>query len=224
MAPGEGIGERLRIVRDEYGMNQNDFAERLGVKQNALSQYENGQRKVPPEIQQILASVFGINLNWLLTGDGERVLAPGAAPGQIIEDMPSGGDMFLIDLIDVRASAGHGAQNLNELEVIDTIPISRRFLYPHDPQRVKLVEVSGNSMEPTLWDGDYVAVAEGVTTGNNGIFLVNWDKELFVKRLLFKLDTLKVVSDNQSYSPREVRDQGDDFSIIGRVIFQIRRF
>ncbi|OHD57645.1 MAG: hypothetical protein A2Y33_06305 [Spirochaetes bacterium GWF1_51_8] len=223
MGPGEGIGERLRMIRDDYGMSQIEFAERLGAKQNALSQYENGQRKLPPEMQSILASVFSINLNWLLTGQGEKVLAPGAsqnAPQPVRGD----GDIYLIDLIDVRASAGHGAQNLDEMGVIDTIPVSRHFLYPHEPSRVKLVEVSGNSMEPTLWDGDYVAVAEGVTTGNNGIFLVNWDRELFVKRLQFKLDSLKVVSDNPQYEAKEVRDQSDMFNIIGRVIFQIRRF
>jgi transcriptional regulator with XRE-family HTH domain len=64
------IGDRLRIVRNRLDMKtQSQFAEILGVTQTTLSKYEKGTSDIPDEIK-IKLSAFGINLHWLLTGEG----------------------------------------------------------------------------------------------------------------------------------------------------------
>lgn len=66
-----GIGKRLQAARILLGYvkKQGEFASRLGIQQNTLSNYENGNREVPSNILALL-SQRGINLDWLLTGEG----------------------------------------------------------------------------------------------------------------------------------------------------------
>ena len=64
------IGDRLKIIRNGLRMkNQSQFAEILGVTQTTLSKYEKGTSDIPDEIK-VKLSTFGINLHWLLTGEG----------------------------------------------------------------------------------------------------------------------------------------------------------
>lgn len=48
------IGYRIAIAREEAGFNQKDLAERLGISQATLSNYEKGKRRVYlPQLQRI---------------------------------------------------------------------------------------------------------------------------------------------------------------------------
>ncbi len=48
------IGYRITIAREEAGLNQTELAERLGISQATLSNYEKGKRRVYlPQLQKI---------------------------------------------------------------------------------------------------------------------------------------------------------------------------
>lgn len=65
------VGERLKKAREYLGYKkQGYFAEKLEIVQNTYSNYENGHREIPFKILEKI-SQNGINLNWLLTGEGE---------------------------------------------------------------------------------------------------------------------------------------------------------
>jgi transcriptional regulator with XRE-family HTH domain len=60
------IGYRITIAREEAGMNQKDLAERLGISQATLSNYEKGKRRVYlPQLQNI-ANAVGRPLDYFL--------------------------------------------------------------------------------------------------------------------------------------------------------------
>ncbi len=64
------IGERVRQVRKANGLEQTEMAERFGLSQAIISQYEKGLTEIS------LAFVFhlqglGASPNWLLTGEGK---------------------------------------------------------------------------------------------------------------------------------------------------------
>jgi DNA-binding XRE family transcriptional regulator len=86
-------GGRLKSIRTSLGYrNQTDFAEKLGITQTTLSKYENETIDIPDEIKIKLGG-FGINLHWLLTGEGTSFLnaGVGAAPaGQKMGVIPPG--------------------------------------------------------------------------------------------------------------------------------------
>lgn len=63
------IGERIKQIRNELKFNQNDFASKLNIKQQALSYYEN-KNEFPNELLKKITIEFRINPDWLLTGRG----------------------------------------------------------------------------------------------------------------------------------------------------------
>ncbi len=73
----KGVGARLRKLRVELlEMTQKELAQALGVKQNTISQWEKEERDIPTAVYEALATKFGVNINWLLTGEGEPLLKP----------------------------------------------------------------------------------------------------------------------------------------------------
>lgn len=60
------IGERIKELRIRYNMNQRELAEKLGVANSTLSQYETGERTPGDEIKLKLANLFNVSLDYLL--------------------------------------------------------------------------------------------------------------------------------------------------------------
>jgi transcriptional regulator with XRE-family HTH domain len=90
-----GIGERLKDLRHALGLTQEQFAARVGLSKATLVGYEVGQRK--PGADALAAiSRSGVNMTWLLTGDGEmfarrpsRATVGDAPPAQASRLLPS---------------------------------------------------------------------------------------------------------------------------------------
>ena len=63
--------ERIRTLRKTLGLTQKQFAEKIGVKQNTVAQYEIG-RNVPSDMAiNLICREFGVNEIWLRTGVGD---------------------------------------------------------------------------------------------------------------------------------------------------------
>lgn len=75
------IAERLRQVRARFGFPRRmDMARFLDLPSSTYSAYESDSG--PPKVDWLIAlAVRGVNLNWLLTGEGEIMLPSPAAAG-----------------------------------------------------------------------------------------------------------------------------------------------
>ena len=65
------IGRRIRELRGLY-TNQGEFAKRIGVSQGHLSRIERGEKEIGAQILLNIGKVFGISIEWLLTGQNEN--------------------------------------------------------------------------------------------------------------------------------------------------------
>lgn len=65
-----GLAARLASVIAHTGLSQAEFARRLGVSAGFTSDVARGLKKPGAEFLHGLRSVFGISIDWLLTGDG----------------------------------------------------------------------------------------------------------------------------------------------------------
>lgn len=63
--------ERLRLLRKQLGLNQTDFASKLGLKLAAYSSYETGAVPIRENVIKTICYVYKINENWLRNGEGE---------------------------------------------------------------------------------------------------------------------------------------------------------
>lgn len=65
------VGQRLRELRKKMGYSQNDFANIMGISRSFLSEVESGKSGITTDPLTKLMIGLNININWLLTGDGE---------------------------------------------------------------------------------------------------------------------------------------------------------
>ena len=88
--------------------------------------------------------------------------------------------------------------------------------------KLSTVEVKGDSMAPTLLDGDTIVIDRGVTAVDvDGIYVIDMFGSRLVKRLQRKLDeTLVVISDNVAYERETIpRGKVREITVIGRMVW-----
>lgn len=76
--PKTPLARRLREFRRQVGdPDRAAFAKALGLSTNSVSRYERGEQEPSYAAFAAYAEVFGVNLNWLLTGEGELFASAG---------------------------------------------------------------------------------------------------------------------------------------------------
>lgn len=60
------IAENIRRLRQEHNLTQGQLAERLGVSYQAVSRWENETTYPDIELLPVIASLFGVTVDWLL--------------------------------------------------------------------------------------------------------------------------------------------------------------
>lgn len=68
------MNERIKQLRKHLGLNQSDFASRLGVSQSAVAAWELGTRNPMDAVIQSICREFNVSERWLREGEGEMFL------------------------------------------------------------------------------------------------------------------------------------------------------
>lgn len=63
--------DRIKKIRKELDLTQQAFADKIGMKQNTIAQYEMGRTKPSDAIVFSICREFNVNEVWLRTGKGE---------------------------------------------------------------------------------------------------------------------------------------------------------
>ena len=67
------VGERIKFLRKEIGLNQEQFGKKINVKQSTVGSWESGIRSVLDRPINDICRVFGVNYSWLKNGDGDML-------------------------------------------------------------------------------------------------------------------------------------------------------
>jgi len=136
--------------------------------------------------------------------------------------------MLMIPKLDVQPSAGPGGSVDSEV-TLTHYGFDRRWLRQISggrPETLSIVRVRGDSMAPTLIDGDDILVdyMESRSALRDGIYVLQLDNALLVKRIALgpASNKLTVTSDNPAY-PSWTNIATDDVRIVGRVIWTGRK-
>lgn len=209
------ISNLEQLLRQSNGLTWKELAERSGVGGRTLSHLRGPDptKTVRLETLDKIAAFFRIETHQLLrplqSGD------PGIpAPGYV-----------RFEHLDVQASAGAGAAPQDNPAVLQRVDLLESWAYrtlgSRDPDRIKIIEVRGESMAPKINDGDIAFVDVHVNRfDGDGIYVLVWNGRLLIKRLRAQLDgSLSVESENRSYSPEVIQeDNVDSLRIAGRVV------
>ncbi len=60
------LGDRIKRLREDTGLNQLELAKILNISNTTLSQYESGQRTPSDDIKIVIADYFNVSLDYLL--------------------------------------------------------------------------------------------------------------------------------------------------------------
>ena len=204
VTPTNEVGERLKSERARLGMSQGDFGALVGVSKTSQFNYEAGGRSPDAAYLQKAAEI-GVDVAFILTGRREEAAET----------------FVVIARHAAAASAGPGALNGSE-ERTGGLCFSKQWLTKRglNSNALRVIDVSGESMEPRLQDGDKVLVDTSDTMPKSGrAYVLLQGDELLVKYCQLLPDgILRVSSANPSYPTYDINlSKTDNVSIIGRV-------
>ncbi|MDH5753256.1 MAG: helix-turn-helix domain-containing protein [Deltaproteobacteria bacterium] len=218
------LTDRVEQVRKDLKLNRRAFCELIRFDYGRYH-HITGERNSKPtaDLLGAVARFTNVNESWLLKGVGPRYREEGKKGGMHDE-------YVLIPLFSVHGGAGDGRLVSGE-EVEDLLAFKRSWIAQElrtNPENLALIHVQGESMVPTLSPGDVILLQlDEKGQGGDGIYVLRMGEALLIKRLQFLPDgEVNVTSDNASYQPFRVslHAQGDEFGIVGRVVWGGRRF
>ncbi|ALH79033.1 peptidase S24 [Sphingopyxis macrogoltabida] len=209
----------LDRLLQEKGVDYAQLSARIGRNPAYIQQFikRGSPRRLAEQDRARIAAYLGVS-EALLGGAVQRVAAPSRARGA---------DMVLVPKLAIGASAGAGAS-------VDGEPVEGEVAFDPkwlrglgaDPRALSIIRVEGDSMAPTLNDGDDILVDGGDAAGRlrDGIYVLRMDDVLMVKRVSRApgQGRISVISDNPHYR------SWDDLpmaavQLVGRVVWTGRR-
>jgi phage repressor protein C with HTH and peptisase S24 domain len=205
----------LRAALDDVGLHMSDGDLQREEFQNALSD------------QEMLKELLALNGEIRALHEKAENLSPGrrrrfglfSSPGARAE---GGAGYVGIPRYNAFLAAGHGSLN-ERAKLIDYIPFTRAFLVNKigrsSPDGLVVLEARGDSMEPTIGDGDLVLIDQSMREPRDGLCAFVMGDTAHIKRLRFSVGGVDVISDNRELYPPErlSPEEGEGLSIIGRI-------
>lgn len=213
------INSRIHQLRTHLGLTQSELADALGVTRSYITHLESGRNSPSYNVLDSLMDRYAASADWLMRGKGEMILTnrvhpsvhlsvhPIATSGQLgVQEAGQSASHekklveTLIPVIPVAAAAGFGlgnSQTVMEHDIIDHLHFpgakAGRVAFP----------VSGDSMFPTLEEGDFVVCrrAEKREISRGLLVLAALGAEVYIKRANPTDDNLFLTSDNPLYPP-----------------------
>lgn len=157
------------LISSGFAENQKDLAEKIGFNATNLSQAKKGEERYLTEglAQRLSTNNSGINLSWLLTGEGEMLTADAPVVEQRKQESEEN-EGKLIPLLPLSAEGG-------SLDGFDNLGVSLpdcEVIYSPIKDADMAITVSGKSMEPDYPEGCRVVVKRI----NHDLF-IEWGRE-----------------------------------------------
>lgn len=219
------LKNRIQSAMDYAQINGKELSILTGLTTAAISQYKTGKiLTLNAMAAQKIADALGVNVEWLVTGEGNMIKPNIISLDNADSDkLPAG----FVQIPEYKICFGAGeAEEPTYEEIQDCVPAYFRSTFFSDrginPKNCKRFKVIGDSMIPLINDGDYITVdcTPKDYIENNQIYALVFDHSLRIKRLIKSFKTLTIRSDNQIY-PDEVltlEEAAQMIHIIGKVI------
>lgn len=214
------IGEIVEKVKDILSREKagqrildRDVALALEILPQSFACMKSRQ-KIPYEELLKFCAKRKISANWLFYGQTPESLVDTTNQYCYIRYFPQ-----------VHASAGGGA--LNDEESSQTVRLDSFWVDQlggaREIRHIEAITVSGDSMEPTLSDGDLIFLhRQRNNPAKGGVFVIQTEYGIFVKRLQERVDGgIDILSDNPLYPTQTLAR--DSLQIIGKVVGSLRR-
>ena len=231
------IGQRLRAARALRGFNQAQLAAKIALTREAISMVEHGKSRLRVDRLADAARMLDVSTDFLegLTEDptpaAQLTRALAAATGGVPFDdrQPHGAsrpDGDYVGVFALATAAGGGGADAER--VTGRLKFRRTWLARHGlvARSCRVIEVAGESMEPTLVDGCSILVNHASRRRRLGhIYVVRTEEGLVVQRAgRDPAGVWQLVSDNPDKLTWPNRPWPADAVIVGEVRWTARTF
>ncbi len=204
------FSDRIKVLRTERGITQEQLAAMLKVSRSTIGMYESGKREPDFEMSEAIADIFNVDMDYL-TGRSDIQRRHPITPSTFI---PTGfsplPDMDTLPRVG-RIACGEPILAEQNIEDYDSVPSSWRATFT--------LLCVGDSMAPRIQDGDLVAIRQQKEVENGEIAAVRIGDEATLKRVYFHDDYIELRPENPAYSSIiRRREEMDDVSIEGRAV------
>lgn len=203
----------------EKGIDYARLSQVIGRNPAYIQQYikRGSPRRLAEQDRARIAAYLGVS-EAMLGGPAPRVATPARARGP---------GMILVPKLAIGASAGAGAS-------VDGEPVEGEVAFDPkwlrdlgaDPRALSIIRVEGDSMAPTLNDGDDILVDGGDAAARlrDGIYVLRMDDVLMVKHVARApgQGRISVISDNPHYRSWDDLPMAA-IRLVGRVVWTGRR-
>lgn len=208
------IGDRIKELRKDLRLSMEAFGAIVGTSKQYVNGLEKGANQRPNGVfLEGWARHCGVNIRWLVSGTGKKYVS--AMPADPTE---------WADILGVKqaASLGDGAVPDEWAEThklkFRADSLARKHLHP---EKLAVIYGKGDSMWPTIKDGDAIMVdTSDKEPRDEKLFVITYGRDLFAKRLVHLGGRWFIDSDNKS-DPKWKRpipvDEAKGFEIHGRV-------
>ncbi len=195
---------RIKKIMTITGLNQTQFSEKINMRQNNLSEILSGKRSIGPGVINKIVISLGVDLNWLITGEGNMfksgvILSKegiiGRAATEILEVKEE-----TRPRIPLTAAAGSLSNMENGVTLADCeqLPIIHQF-----PSYDFTMFIKGDSMSPRYESGDEIACrkidqARFVQWGKPHV--LDTTQGIIIKKVYEDGNKLRCVSYNPNYA------------------------
>ena len=227
--------------KEDLGLTQESLAARIGTTQGNVGHYLHGRQMATPvfffdfiqEMQIPIEEVPEQIVRFVVGGMAPAMLDTlSDAPSEVREMGPiyaeTSNPYTYVPKSSLHAGLGDGAFELQSEQIVDHMAFKTDWLERKqlDPDKLGLINCSGDSMAPTLLDGDLVLVdLKEARHQGDGLYAIAVNHSIKVKRLESKIDgTVRVSSDNPRYEPEEFSHEAfnNAVRVIGRVVWIAR--
>mgnify|MGYP004470303607 CR=1 FL=1 len=202
---------RVKELRKQKHITQEELGKVLDIQKAAISKYENGRAEPSTEVLKKMSAYFGVSIDYLLGNSPAKLSAQKLGRGVRIPVLG-------------RVVAGIPIEAVEEIldyeEITPELAATGEFF---------ALQVKGSSMEPTLRDGDVVIVKKQPTvdSGDIAIVLVNGN-DATVKEIKESPAGITLIGHNVAvYTPHFYSNHDIEslpIQIIGKVVEMRRKF
>ena len=202
------MNERVKLIRKQLGMTQEQLAQRLGIGKAALSMIETGKARLSNRNRNILVQELNVNPEWLEAGKGGMFNAEPDLTAYMHRTDCS------LPLQSVPLYSIEGTAGLVPLFAEQAAMKPVNYIHiPNLPKCDGAIYIAGDSMYPLLKSGDIVLYKqlhdlEDIFWGDMYLLSIDLDGEEYVTvKYIQKSDRkgyVKLVSQNPHHADKDV--------------------
>lgn len=215
-----GCGDKLRRLRNAYGLTQSEFGDKIGISRVRVNSYENNINPLPIQVKNKIAEATGFGIDYF---DTDIDIATAISKYNIETD--NGKLQIKANSESICTIYDDLYDFANQKESIDpylqSIKILSKLFNLSKPYDYNFITVTNNKAAPFATDGDILIIVRDNIPRDNALLVLRVNNEVLIKycRINPFNQNLKFFSSKDDFSNIELsQNELNKIEILGYVI------